>query len=222
MTHETFSEALGPDAMAALRGRAVARRFARGAALFHAGQVPDRVLLVTRGRVKLCRPTEDGREVMLAMRGPGDVIGEQSAIDGEPRSASAVALEQVEALALTPADFMDVVTRTPAAALFLMRELSRRLRDADRKRVELASGATLGRVAARLVELCESAAPPGDGGGLDLDVPLTQEDLAGWTGCSREAVSRALGQLRGMGLVSTGRRQLVVLDLPGLRRHAAG
>jgi CRP-like cAMP-binding protein len=217
---ESFLAALEPAEQAALRERGTVRRFAVGAALFHEQTVPSSVSILLDGRVKLTRVTAEGRDVLLAIRGPGDVLGEQSAIDGEPRSATAVALEPVEALNLSAADFISFVARTPSAATYMMRLLSARLRDADDKRVGFAAQDTLGRVAARLVELGERyGAEHGhrDGTGLHIDLPITQEDLAAWTGTSREGVSRALQTLRSLNWVETARRSIVILDLEALR-----
>ena len=217
---ESFLAALTPAEQAPLHERGTVRRFARGAALFHEQTVPSTVAVLIAGRVKLTRVTAEGRDVLLAIRGPGDVLGEQSAIDGEPRSATAVALEPVEALSITAADFVSFVSRTPSAAVYMMQLLSGRLRDADDKRVGFAAQDTLGRVAARLVELGErygAEQADGDGGGLRIDLPITQEDLASWTGTSREGVSRALQTLRSLNWVETARRSIVILDLDALR-----
>ncbi|EHN11657.1 transcriptional regulator Crp/Fnr family [Patulibacter medicamentivorans] len=217
----TFLDALGEDAQRELRRRAVVRRFPRGNAIAHAGQVGDRVLVLVSGHVKLTRVTAEGRDVLLAVRGPGDLVGEQSAIDGDVRSASIVALDAVEALAIAPDDFLNYVTTVPDAALYVMRNLNDRLRDADRKRVEHAAHDVVGRLSARIVELCErfgDEAPDG----TRIDLPLTQEDLAGWVGASREATSRGLHQMRELGWVTTARRSIVCHDLVALRRRAEG
>ena len=223
---ESFLAALEPAEQAALRERGTVRRFAVGAALFHEQTVPSSVSILLDGRVKLTRVTAEGRDVLLAIRGPGDVLGEQSAIDGEPRSATAVALEPVEALNLSAADFISFVARTPSAATYMMRLLSARLRDADDKRVGFAAQDTLGRVAARLVELgerygAEQSDGDGDATSLRIDLAITQEDLAAWTGTSREGVSRALQTLRSLNWVETGRRSIVILDLDALRGRSA-
>ncbi len=213
---ESFLAALTPAEQAPLHERGTVRRFARGAALFHEQTVPSTVAILIAGRVKLTRVTSEGRDVLLAIRGPGDVLGEQSAIDGEPRSATAVALEPVEALSVTADDFVSFVARTPSAAVYMMRLLSGRLRDADDKRVGFAAQDTLGRVAARLVELGERYGSE-QGDGVRIDLPITQEDLASWTGTSREGVSRALQTLRSLNWVETARRSIVILDLDALR-----
>jgi CRP-like cAMP-binding protein len=217
----TFLDALDEEGQRELRRRATPRRFPRGAALAHAGQVGDRVFVVTAGHVKLTRLTPEGRDVLLALRGPGDLIGEQSAIDGQVRSATMTALDPVEALAIAPADFLGYVTTVPEAARYVMRTLAERLRDADGKRVEHAAHDVVGRLSVRIGELCDRfGVPDADGRGTRIDLPLTQEDLAGWVGASREATARALGQMRDLGWVTTARRSIVCHDPEALRRRA--
>ena len=156
---EDFWSALTPDAAQALTARGTARTFARGRALFHEGQLPDQVMLLRAGRVKVAVATAAGREVVLAFRGPGELVGEQSAIDGEPRSASIVAVEEVEALVLTHHGVPRVPDRaTPPAALALLRILSRRLREADEKRIEFSTFTTMRRGMAGPAELLETGA----------------------------------------------------------------
>lgn len=215
----TFLDVLEEGDRRRLHERGVVRRFARGAAIAHAGQPGDRVVVMLSGHVKLTRVTDDGRDVLLAIRGPGDLVGEQSAIDGEPRAASIVAIDAVEALAIVPGEFLAFVVATPAASLYVMRLLNTRLRDADAKRVGFAAQDVVGRLAARLVELSERFGRPVDDG-VAIELALTQEDLAGWVGASREATSRALQQMRGLGWVTTGRRAITCHDLDALRRRA--
>jgi CRP-like cAMP-binding protein len=163
--------------------------------------------------------SEEGHELILALRGPGDVIGELSAVDDSPRSATAVAIEPVEALVVSAADFASFMQRTPTAALALVRVLSRRLREADRMRLEFAAGDSVGRVAARLTELCEQFGQP-DGDAVRIDLSLSQEELAAWTACSREAVSKALQAMRRMGWIETRRRGITVLNPDSVRGRA--
>jgi CRP-like cAMP-binding protein len=215
-----FVGALDPAQSEALRERGVPRRFRKGHALFHQGGSSDRVVVILGGRVKVSTLTEEGKEIVLAFRGPGDLLGELSAIDGEPRSATVEAVEDVEALAVPASDFRSYLIAHPEVALMLLQTLSRRLRDADRKRVEYGAHDTVGRVAARLVELAERYGEPVTRG-IRIGLPLSQEELAGWTGASREAVSKALQTLRKVGWVLTERRRITVLDVEALRRRSA-
>jgi CRP-like cAMP-binding protein len=177
------------------------------------------VIVLERGTVKIGYFTEDGKEVVLAVRGPGDLLGELSAIDGEPMSASAMALEDVEVLTLGAEDFRSFLAQTPSVALRLMELLASRLRDADRKRIEFGAYDTVSRTARRLVEMADRFGHTTEDG-LRISLALSQEELAGWIGASRESVSKALGSLKARGLIEIDRREINVIDLPGLRKRA--
>jgi CRP/FNR family transcriptional regulator, cyclic AMP receptor protein len=215
-----FFASLDPEQRAALADRGITRRFRKGQGIFHQGGTSDRVIVLLAGRVKVSTLTDEGKEIVLAFRGPGDLLGELSAIDGEPRSATVEAIEPVEALAIPAADFRSFLIEHPDVGLLLLTMLSRRLRDADRKRVEYGAHDTVGRVSARLVELAERYGEP-VARGVRIGLPLSQEELAGWTGASREAVSKALQTLRKVGWVLTERRAITVLDIEALRRRSA-
>jgi CRP-like cAMP-binding protein len=195
------------------------RRHPRGGILMLEGSDAEDVLLLRRGRVKVSYETEDGREVLLAVRGPGALLGELSAIDGEPRVATVSAIEDVEVVALGVASFRSFLHSHPDAAVGLLRTLTRRLRESDRKRVEFAAWDTVGRLARLLVELAEKHGQP-DGTAVRIGLPLSQQELAAWTASSREAVNKALRTLRARGWVTTHRRAIVILDLAALRRRA--
>lgn len=215
----SFAGALTPEERERLARDGRRRRFPRGSTLFNEGERSDRVVIVLSGRVKVSYFTEHGREVVLAVRSSGDILGELSALDGEPRSATATALEPVEALVLAAGQFRDFVCTHPRTALVLLEMLSGRLRDADRKRVEFGAYDSVGRVARRLVELAEDYGVP-DVNGVRIALPLSQEELAGWIGASRKAVGNALQWLRGRGLVETRRRSITIRDVEALRKRA--
>jgi CRP-like cAMP-binding protein len=158
--------------------------------------------------------------VLLAVRGPGELVGELAALAGAARSASIVALEPVQAVILTQDAFATFLLEHPAASVALLRMLARRLRDADAKRAEFAAFGTLGRVALRLLELAERFGSA-DGEVIHIALPLSQEELAGWTGASLESVGRALQTMRSLHWIETGRREIRILDLDALRRAAA-
>jgi CRP/FNR family transcriptional regulator, cyclic AMP receptor protein len=218
-SEQSFLEALAPGQAAALRALGRRRRYAAGSALFIERDPADAVLIVQSGRVKLSCVTEGGREAVLGIREPGDLIGEMSAIDDAPHMATARALEPVEVIAVSSDAFVAFLERAPGVALVLVRMLNRRLRDADRKRTEFVAQDTVGRVCSRLVELADRFGEQGDGG-VHIDLTITQEELAGWTGSSREAVIRALRTLRELGWIATRRRGITLLDVEMLRRRA--
>ena len=204
----------------ALRREGHTRKFQRGHALFTEGDRAERVFLIERGWVTVTCTAPGGREIVLGLRGPGDMLGELSALDGEPRSATAVTLSEVEAIVVSGSTLMRALDDV-AASHELIRMLAARLRDADRKRLEFAALDTLGRVAWRLYELSERFGHESEEG-ISVELPLSQEQLAAWCGASRESTVKALTSLRGLGYITTGRRRVVIRDLEGLRRQARG
>jgi CRP-like cAMP-binding protein len=215
-----FVAAMTAGEFGTLSARSRPRRFPRGATLVGEGEVPRRVVVLLRGRVKVSHFAADGREVVLSVRGPGDLIGEMAAIDGRPCSATVTTFEPVEALVLDAAEFTAYLDEHPRVTRVLLSSTLQKLRDSDRKRVEFGVYDTEGRVARRLVELAGEYGHEA-GGRVSIDLPLTQQELAGWTCASREAVSKALGSLRACGWVATDRRRVTVIDLDALRRRAA-
>lgn len=202
-----------------LRAAGTRRRFRPGATLLNEGDVAGRVLIVENGRVKISCLSPEGRETVLAVRGPGQLLGELSVIDGGPVSASASALEEVEVTSVPADDFQRLLSSNSDIALQLIRLLTERLRDADLKRGEFGSLDAVTRVARRLVEMAERFGAE-SAAGVRIDLPLSQEEIAGWTGSSRESVSKALQALRARNLIETHRKGITILDLEGLRRRA--
>jgi CRP/FNR family cyclic AMP-dependent transcriptional regulator len=96
--------------------------------------------------------------------------------------------------------------------------LSARLREADVGRMELSLQDATGRVAARILELSERFGSDAEAG-VEIHLPISQEELAGWTGCSRDSVVKALQSMRSLGWIETGRRRITVRQLEQLRRR---
>lgn len=213
---QSFFARLDDDRRAALIGLGTSRRFARGEALMYRGQAADGVLLLRSGRVKVTAPTSQGRDVVLAFRGPGELLGELGSLDRSPRMATVTAVDDVVAAVIPLAAFRAFLAREPDVAFALLVELSARLRDADAKRIDFAALDTLGRVAARLLELAERFGEE-TGDGVEISLPVTQEELAGWCGASLEATGKALAAMRKLGWVETRRRSLTVRDADALR-----
>ncbi len=214
-----FWALLGAEERAGLRAAGTVRRWARREILFHEGAVSDLVLVVLSGRIKVSSHTAGGTEAVLAVRGPGTLVGELGVIDGGPRSATVQALDDLTGLTLAPDRFEAYLERWPRVSLLLLRTVASRLRDADRKRVEFGALDAGRRVASRLVELAEKFGRT-TGGEVRLDLPVSQDELASWTGVSRAAVNKALSVLRTRGWISTGRMSITLHDVPALRAYS--
>jgi CRP-like cAMP-binding protein len=215
-----FWSLLTPPERAEFARRSRRRRWQRGEVLIREAEGSDWVVLLESGRVKATSHTAGGAEIVLAVRGPGALLGELSAVSREPRSATVQALEPVTALVMPLTELEVYLKEHGRVAYLLMRLIAEKLRDADRKRIEFGAQDTTGRVAARLVELAERFGTPSEAG-IRIGLPLSQDELAGWIGASREAVSKALGVLRSAGWIRTSRLSVVVLDLDALRERSA-
>ena len=213
--------ALTPVARAELDDLGVVRRHRRGAFLILEGDRSDHVLIIRRGRLRIVRTSTDGRDVLVAVRGPGELVGELSALAGanEPRAASVVALDDVEVQSIPSVDFLRFVERNPAVSFGLLRQLATRLREATSRHTDAAGYDVLHRVARALIDEADRDGHAVEGG-TAVGAGLSQDDLAGLVAASTKSVGRSLAVLRSRGLLSTGRRSIVISDLEGLRRFA--
>ncbi|MFI6649009.1 Crp/Fnr family transcriptional regulator [Streptomyces sp. NPDC050529] len=177
------------------------------------------VLIVLSGWTKVISAAPNGYEALLALRGPGDIIGEQAALSGRVRGATVSALSRVEALAVDSDRFNSLLDERPGISRKLLELTADRTRDSDRRRLQFASLSVQERLALLLLELMRTHGEESEGG-VQLTAGLTQSELAGSVGASREAVARLLKQLRERGIVTTGRRGLAVLRPEVLRQMA--
>lgn len=195
------------------------RKFGRGERLLHQGEQGDRVLILFEGHVKASTSDSRGREMVLSFRGPGDVLGELTFTRADPRSSDVTAIEPVEVRAIAASEFRFYLTSNPTAALTLIDVISRRFREANTARLQFGDLDTVGRIAARLIELCDRY---GDhlASGIQVRLPITQDDLGSWTASSRAGVASALRTMRELGWIKTERRRITVLDLDALRQRS--
>ncbi len=195
-------------------------RYPAGTRLMHEGEPGDRVLILLEGHVKASCVTSEGQEMVLSFRGPGDVLGELSFIDEQARSSSVTAIEPVEALVFSASSFRAYLQATPRAALTMIAVISGRFRDANRKRIQFGASDTTARVAARLLELVDRYGQTNERG-AEITLPITQEELGGWTGSSRAGVAKALQTLRELGWIETDRKRITVCNIDALRARSA-
>lgn len=212
----TFGAQLAPEVVAALEEYGRVRVHPAATVLLRQGEPGGHVLLMRRGWAKATSVSRGGAEALLALRGPGDILGEMGAVDGGVRSATVTTLAQTEVLTIAEAQFLRAVAELPGFAMALLRHLTRKLRESDGKRLEYVSVSTSGRVAALLVSLSERYGER-TADGWRIELPLSQQDLAAAAATSREAVTRILRTLRERDVVRTGRRSLEVLRPEVLR-----
>jgi CRP/FNR family cyclic AMP-dependent transcriptional regulator len=200
------------------RGRLAAavrqRSYPRNSVIVFEDDPGDALFVVGAGQVKVVLIGEDGREVILAVLGPGDFFGELSLIDDQPRSAHVIAMEDARLLVLRREDFQRALEDHPRIALGLLRTLARRLRRADDKIGALVLLDVYGRVARVLLELATEAPD-----GL-IGPRVTHATLAHMIGSSRETVSRTLRDLGDRGLITVTRKGIRLVDMTALRAAA--
>lgn len=190
------------------------RRYDRGSIIVSTGDPGDSLFIVRTGQVKVVLVARDGREVILRVLRQGDHFGELALIDGRPRSAHVIALENATLLVLRREDFRREVESSPAIVWALLTEFSRRLRDADGKIGGLVLLDVPGRIARLLVELVV------EGRSTTIERQLTHQMIAQMIGASRETVSRALREFEEAGWIGVERRRITVRDRGALEARA--
>jgi CRP-like cAMP-binding protein len=215
-----FLDALPADAVSRLRaaGREVA--IPAGRTVFGEGEAAPTLALLLHGRLKVLTQARDGTEVLIAIHGPGDLLGELSTLVGASRSASVVALEPARLLVVPLHGFERLLASDADVVRALIRTLVERLRAATAMRAELVEDVPT-RLVHLLLRLADDFGVESAEGGVVIDVPLTQQELAALASASRGTVAAALRELREAGLVRTARRNLRLPDVQRLRDRVA-
>ena len=194
----------GPD-RARVLGRAVARRLEAGEILVVAGDPARRIYSVESGILKHTASDRGGRETIVAVAVPGDLVGEAAALDDVPHPFHCSAMTPAGVLGVASEILIEALARNPRAALTLARLTAGRARHLGLAAHELARATVPARVAGRLLDLAALLPDPG------AELPIDQADLARLAGTSRESVCRALKWMKDRGIVDYRRRGLRVL-----------
>jgi len=216
----TFLGSLREEEREELATLGTTRVFARRTALMLEREADDRVMLLLEGRVKATLTGPTGREVLLGIGDPGDVVGEIALIDGAPRSASVTSLERVKAIVMAGSAFRAHLRQTPRVAFVLLEIVTARFRAATAERLQFAASDTMGRLAARILELARRYGEERDGV-LTVPLPISQEELASWAGASRAGAAEAMRAMRGLGWLATERGAIVIVQPDALARRCA-
>ena len=181
-----------------LASASIRRSFPRNRTIVAEGEPSQSLYLLLSGRAKVQRSDSEGKEVILAMIGPGEFFGEMSLIDDAPRSASVITVEPCDFIAIQKDGFKATLVQSPDMAMQIMRGLVRRLREADKKIETLALLDVYGRVARVLLDFSETV----DGERV-VKGKLPRQEIAKMIGASREMVSRVMKGLESDGFIST-------------------
>jgi CRP/FNR family transcriptional regulator, cyclic AMP receptor protein len=205
--------AMPPELIEELRHRATLVKYRRGDQLFTKDDEATELYVIVSGRIAITAAASDERESVLSVLGPGALLGEMPLFDGGKRSATARVLTAVQAISLGFDDVRGVLERQPELLWTVVEILARRLRATDEALADAVFLDVTGRTAKRLLELAD--------GEQEFRMPLTQEELAGMVGASRERVNKAIATFVRLGWVEvSGRGQYRILDAAELTERA--
>jgi len=210
---------LDQPTLRALAERSVERSFPRHGRLFFQGDPGNGLFVVAGGLVKVVVTSEDGEEMVLVTLGPGEALGELAVVDGGPRSAAAEALEPTSALLITRPVVLELAARDPALTEALLQALGGLLRRLTEQASDLVFLDLPGRMAKLLAGLAAERGTA-TAEGIELDAILTQTDLAGMVGASRQSVNQILQGFARRGYLQVRGRRIVIHRLDLVRRRA--
>lgn len=208
---------LSDEMLSGLAGHLRRRAFRRDTMLFHKDQAGDALYIIESGRIRIFMPAEGGEELTVDLLGPGDVFGEMALLDGQPRSASAVTLEDAVLHTLAREEFQRQLALSPALAGAVLQLLSARVRHVMEYAETLGFLDVYGRVANALLTMAERHGVREDG--LVINVDLTQTELATMVGATRERINKALTAFREQGLIEFRGKKIVIRDPARLRER---
>jgi CRP/FNR family transcriptional regulator len=192
--------------------------FKKGEYIFREGKNALGLYCILSGKVKITRQGDGGKEQILRLAGPRDVIGYRALLGSEQYHASAVALEDAVVGYVPKKIFFDMMNENPEVTRHILELLSQELDRSETSRVDIATKTVRERLAEVLLLLGETYGTLEDG--MTLDINLTREDLAGMVGAAKEVVIRTLAVLKDEGLINTKGRQIQLVDKHGLFRVA--
>jgi CRP/FNR family transcriptional regulator, cyclic AMP receptor protein len=187
-----FFRAMRPEEIDAILGFAIERRFPRGATILNKGADGSNLMAVLAGRVRIGNVSAEGKEVTLNVIGPGEIFGEIALLDGKPRSADAVAVEDTTVLMVERRDFLPFLLRHDTLVERLLVVLCDRLRRTSGALEEIALFDLPARLARVLVKLADDYGRPDPAGGVRIGLKLSQRDLSTLVASSRESVNKQL------------------------------
>ena len=174
-------------------------------------QPGEAIYILLEGTVKIYVDRPDGTEVILALLGAGDTVGEMSLVDSAGHSASVITMEKSTFLWLDRPSFQECLDTMPQLTANLVRVLSGRLRLANEQVLALSTLDVTGRVARQILAFAERYGVSDDEGKVAIPLRLTQSDLAGLVGASRERVNHSMVFLKQQKIISVKRNHYIVV-----------
>jgi len=187
------------------------RKYLKNSMIILEEEYGDLVFVVETGTIKITRVNDEGKEVILALLGPGEIFGELAILDGEARSANALAQENCQLWAINKEDFLEILKNHFSVSYNLMCELAKRLRKSDQQIEALSLSDAEHRIGVSLLNLAEDMGVIRKGKVTIQNLPF-QQDIANMAGTSRETVSRVLKILENKSMISKEGHTLIIPD----------
>ena len=187
------------------------RSFRKGTTLLMRNEHGRSVLFIEKGLVRVCDNSSASNQVLIALLGPGQIIGEIHALDGEGHSADVLAAIDTVCWVMEQNAFLHCVHEFPEIALNLLRLTVKRLRYTTERIALLSTQDAPGRLARQLQILAAQCGEPTTGGAIKIPLSLTQSDLAALTGCSRQSINSALSMFRAQKAIECSKDNLIIL-----------
>ncbi len=199
---------LSPEEIAALNSRIRLRKYARGEVIYWQGDEAREMFLLRQGRVELYHVTRHGKRFQLAVMLPGTFFGEMSMLQQAPRFATAEVIREAQVAAIDRGDAEQIIREQPDFALYVIKELSRRLQVTDLRLVSLAYHDVTTRLATELLHLSRQEHA--------MLLPITHQELGERSGLLRETVTKTLDTFQEEGLVELHRGKISLRNVAGL------
>ncbi len=199
------------DELEAITKVSLVKTFPKDKIILLENEEGDTLFTIIKGKVKVTTYSEHGKEVIFSILYDGDFFGDMSLLDGKPRSASVVAIEDSEVRLIRRADFNRLLEKHPRIALKLLEELTSRLRKADERIESLALLDVTGRIAGTLLQLAKDTSRNTPEGTVIKSRPAHHE-LANMAGTTRETVTRILKQLEMKGYITISGKDITIID----------
>ena len=193
------------------------RKYPKNSMVILEEEFGDIIFIILMGTVKITRVNDEGKEVILALLGAGEICGEMAILDGEARSANALAQEDCELLANQKSEFLNLLRRNFKISFALMRELAKRLRKSDQQIEALSLSDAEHRIGVSVLNLAEDMGVIRKGQ-VTIDKLPFQQDIANMSGTSRETVSRVLKLFEDRHMITKVGHTVVIPDYAFFKR----
>lgn len=194
------------------------KKYQKGQLIFQAGSSSEHLYIVHKGRVKIYRLGESGKEQLLRILEPGDFMGELSLFTKETLTSFAEAMEETEICSIHQSDLKDILLSKPVISLKILEEFSKRLNETEKIIERLSSQDAEKRLASYLIELSYGIA---DAGATEITLPMSKRDLASYIGMTQETLSRRLSSFQDNGWIKqSGQRKIFILDRESILERA--